>query len=244
MPDMTRSPEPPPYDTVVFDCDSTLSSIEGIEELCAGHPEIERLTADAMEGRVPLEDVFGERLRIANPTRAKVARIGERYRATVAPNANALVGALIALGKRVVVVSGGLRPAVLELARDLGIGEQDVFAVEIEFEDDGSWAGYDERSPLARSGGKLEVVGEFAKSGAVALVGDGMTDLEALPVVARFVAFAAIEERESVVAGADAVVRTFDFAALAPLLLSAEESERLHAEFGEQFAAITGGVPR
>lgn len=239
---MTRSASPPPYDTIVFDCDSTLSSIEGIEELCAGNPEIERLTAEAMEGRVPLEKVFGERLRIADPTRADVARIGERYRATVAPNADVLVGALTALGKRVVVLSGGLLPAVLELARSLGIDAEDVFAVDIRFAGDGTWAGFDESSPLARSGGKLEVVRRLAESGSVALVGDGMTDLEAKPALARFVAFAAIEERASVVAGADEVVRTFDFAALAPLLLSEHELEVLRADSGGEYASITEGA--
>ena len=30
---MQRTPTPPPYGTIVFDCDSTLSTIEGIEFL-------------------------------------------------------------------------------------------------------------------------------------------------------------------------------------------------------------------
>ena len=40
----------PPYGTIVFDCDSTLSSIEGIDELASAEPEaVAELTRLAME---------------------------------------------------------------------------------------------------------------------------------------------------------------------------------------------------
>ena len=42
---MARNVHGPPFAGVVFDCDSTLSTIEGIEELTAGHVEIAELTA-------------------------------------------------------------------------------------------------------------------------------------------------------------------------------------------------------
>ncbi len=45
---------PPPYATVVFDCDSTLAAMEGIEELAqgAGAEEIRALTRAAMDGAI------------------------------------------------------------------------------------------------------------------------------------------------------------------------------------------------
>jgi phosphoserine phosphatase len=53
---------------ICFDCDSTLSSIEGIDELARlrgpeAFARVEALTADAMNGRIPrCEDVFGRPL--------------------------------------------------------------------------------------------------------------------------------------------------------------------------------------
>ncbi len=52
---------------VCFDCDSTLSAIEGIEELARlRQPEVlarvEAMTTAAMNGSVPIEEVFAQRL--------------------------------------------------------------------------------------------------------------------------------------------------------------------------------------
>ena len=52
---------PPPYATIVFDVDSTLSAIEGIDELAeaAGmRKEVSQLTNRAMRGEIPLESVY------------------------------------------------------------------------------------------------------------------------------------------------------------------------------------------
>ncbi len=220
---------PPPYGTVVFDCDSTLSTIEGIEELArlAGRHEAElaTLTDQAMNGIVPLEEVYGRRLELIRPTRAEVEAVGERYVATQLPNAGRLIASLRELGKRVAIVSGGVLSAVLRLGEALGLGPEDVFAVELSFAPDGSYAGFDEASPLARAGGKVEVVRALAATspGAVALVGDGATDLEAAGEVARFVAFGGVERRGLVFAEAAVTCAAPDFLALAPLLLTPAE---------------------
>ena len=48
----------PKFRTVIFDCDSTLSAIEGIDELAVDcREDVERLTDAAMRGRIPLEEV-------------------------------------------------------------------------------------------------------------------------------------------------------------------------------------------
>ena len=109
---------PPPYATIVFDCDSTLSSIEGICELAGDEhaEELERLTAGAMDGTAPLEEVYGRRLELVGPTRADLERVGRRYIETALPYTREVVQALHSLGKSVVVVSGGLLPPVRTLA--------------------------------------------------------------------------------------------------------------------------------
>ncbi len=223
---------PPPYGTIVFDCDSTLSGMEGIEELArAAHAsEIARLTTDAMEGRIPLEAVFGKRLDLVRPSRSDVAAIGRLYVERAVSGAREVVRGLQGLGKRVVIVSGGLLPAVIELARALAI--DDVHAVDLRFGEDGSYAGFDPRSPLAHAGGKIEVLRAIAArpgAGRVCFVGDGATDLEAAGEVARFVAYGGVVRRESVFARARITCASPDFRALVPLLLSEGEIATLSA---------------
>ncbi len=221
---------PPPYGTIVFDCDSTLSGIEGIDELAGDlRPEIAALTQRAMAGELPLEAVYGLRLARIRPTRDRLARLAEEYAAAALPGAGDLVRRLRSLGKRVVVVSGGVRQAVEPFAAGLGIPATDVRAVELFFDGSGQYLGFDESSPLARSGGKIEVLRDLARApgaGALAFVGDGITDLEAAGEVARFVAFAGFVRRPEVVTRARVVCEVPHAAPLQFVLMTEEEAER------------------
>ena len=212
---------PTRYGSVIFDCDSTLSAIEGIEELAHAHrEEIARLTEAAMRGEIPLEDVYGRRLELVRPTRDQVNALGERYVRTLVTDARETIAALVSEGIEVRVMSGGIRQAVVTLALALGLTERAVAAVDVHFDENGEYAGFDRASPLARSGGKRTIlerwVPELARP--IMLVGDGATDLEARPPADTFVAFAGVVERPNVIDAADQVVRT---PSLAPVLVLA-----------------------
>jgi phosphoserine phosphatase len=214
--------------SVVFDCDSTLSAIEGIEYISADHvAAVEALTREAMEGLTPLESVYGRRLDLVRPDRATVDRLTSAYIDTLTEDAREVVAALIAEGIRVRVLSGGLLPAVRGLAQELGLGPGDVAAVEVMFEADGSWRGYDAASPLARAGGKAEILGGWRATmpAPMMLVGDGATDAEAKDAVDVFVAYCGLVERPVVVAAADAVVRSLSLAPVLALALGAPPTD-------------------
>jgi phosphoserine phosphatase len=216
------APAVPPFGTVVFDCDSTLSALEGIDVLAADrHEEVARLTEAAMRGEVALEEVYGRRLAIARPSAARVRALGEEYVARMVPDARETVSALRAAGVAVRVVSGGVLPAVAALARALGVPDEHVAAVPLRFAGDGAYAGYDAASPLARSGGKREQLERWLPElpRPVMMVGDGVTDLEARPPADCFVAYAGVTAREAVLAAADVVVRSRSLAPVVALAL-------------------------
>lgn len=237
---------PPPYGTVVFDCDSTLSAIEGIDELGgARQAEIAELTRKAMDGELALEEVYARRLELIRPTRAAVEALGARYVEAMVPNADQLAKALAALGKRVAIVSGGLLPAVLTLAQRLGVPPTNVRAVDLRFDDAGGYAGFDEASPLARAGGKIEVLAELAaapRAGKLCFVGDGATDLEAAHHAARFIAFGGVVRREAVFAAARVRVEAPDLAALVPHLFLPAELVMLRTK--GRFGPLLGAASR
>jgi phosphoserine phosphatase len=212
------------FATVIFDCDSTLSTIEGIEELARDHrAEVEALTEEAMRGSIPLEQVYGRRLELVKPPRGRVVALGQRYIETLVPDARETVAALLAEGISVRVISGGLKPAVLNVARHLGVAPEDVAAVDIFFGNDGTYSDFETDSPLAASGGKRTVIDGWKVARPALLVGDGATDLEARPAVDAFVAFAGVVYRPQVVKSADYVIRE---RTLAPVLAIALGSER------------------
>ena len=194
---------------ILFDCDSTLSSIEGIDELgrlrgAAIFAEVEAMTTAAMEGRIPVESVFGRRLEIIRPNASQVAEIGRMYVATAEPTAVQTLAELRQRGWTPMIVSGGFRNAIRPLADHLGIAR--VEAVDLHFAVDGTYTGFDETYPSTRSGGKPEIVQRLRaelRPAAVVMVGDGVSDLEAKSEADLFVGFGRYVTRDRVRREAD-----------------------------------------
>ncbi len=210
------------FRTVLFDCDSTLTAIEGIDWLGGGRPELRELTDAAMAGRIPLEDVYRERIQLVRPGRDAVARLAADYLENAVDDAGEVIRALSRGGVDVHVVSGGLLSAVSMFAGALGLAGDSVHAVAVRFDERGEYAGFDEGSPLTRSHGKEALVRSLAPRLArpIMLVGDGITDLEAAPVVDLFVAYAGVVARDAVVDGAQVVIRSASLAPVLPLALT------------------------
>ena len=216
------------FASVVFDCDSTLVAVEGIDELSGPfRDQIQALTDAAMDGSVPLEDVYGQRLDIIRPTRAQVDAMAAGYVRTLVPHARETVAALRWLGKTVRIVSGGLLPAVLAVAAELGLAPEDVAAVDISFHADGAYAGFDTGSLLARGGGKIVVIRGWNLPRPALMVGDGVTDLEARAATDAFAAYAGVVERAAVVRDADYVLREPSLSAVLALACSDGDRARL-----------------
>lgn len=223
---MTGGSASPGFASVVFDCDSTLAAIEGIDELAGPRiAEVRAMTERAMRGEIPLEAVYGERLELIRPTRERVAALGRAYVDALVPDARETVAALLWLGKTVRVISGGLRPPVEAVAATLGLAPSAVAAVGIRFSPEGEYDGYERDSPLARSGGKEEVLRRWSLPRPTLLVGDGATDAEARPAVDAFAAYMGVAHRPAVAAAAD---RVLPHPSLAPVLaLAAGPGERV-----------------
>lgn len=207
----------------MFDCDSTLSAVEGIDWLALRQGQgVNELTDAAMAGQVDLERVYAERLEQVAPSRALLEELADEYLERAVPKAWETVSILAELGKEVWIVSGGLRPAVLSVGKWLGVPEDRVRAVDVYFEPSGEYRDFERTSLLTRQEGKAELVrGLLTKR--TAFVGDGMTDAATRDVVECFVCFAGVIRREPVAAVADHTIEVRSLAAVLPLLLTGPE---------------------
>lgn len=214
---------PARYGSVVLDVDSTLSAVEGVDWLAALRgpataAEVAAMTERAMNGSVPLEAVYAERLALIRPTRLEVVALSAEYVARVQEGARALCARLHLVGCDVIMLSGGLREALLPLAEILGVHRHDVYAVEIDFDESGVYTGLRGEQPLAGQQGKPRVLHGMLPSleRPVVMIGDGSTDAATRGVADAFIAYTGVVRRPGVVAVADAEAP--DFATLHGLL--------------------------
>lgn len=211
------------YDIVCFDCDSTLSKIEGIDELGRRFglfDELVALTNAAMNGELALEAVYGKRLDLIKPDQSALDELADLYIAEMVDGVEEVFNTLLNQGKQVHIISGGIRQAILPLAAKLGLSADQVHAVDVLFNDDGSYKDFDQQSPLAKTGGKAIVCKQIQSGDAsMAMIGDGKTDLEAKHAGAEVIGFGGVIQRDIVVEQADVFVNEASLTAVLPHLI-------------------------
>jgi phosphoserine phosphatase len=196
------------YRFAFFDVDSTLVTIEGIDVLANGNAEIARLTDAAMNGDIPLDQVYAKRLDAIRPTQDRVEQLAATYVRSLVDGARETIAALQNGGVVVHLITAGIEQAIFPLAEMLKIPGRNVHAVALRFDATGNYEDFDRRSFLTRSGGKELIVRDIrARShGKAAFIGDGVSDLEAKPAVDLFIGFGGVVVRPRVKENADIYV--------------------------------------
>lgn len=190
------------------DCDSTLSAIEGIDELArlsnpAIFAEVVALTHAAMNGDVPLHEVFGKRMEIIQPNKSMADEVARLYIEHIVPGAREFIEMSQSKGWLPVILSGGFEPLIRPLAAHLGIDH--VEAVPLFINEKGAYSGYGTDYPTTRNLGKNEIINEWKRGTQPArtvMIGDGISDLETRPDVDLMVGFGGVVAREKVKLGA------------------------------------------
>ncbi len=234
----------PEFSHVVFDCDSTLSGVEGIDVLARSlgrDDEIAALTDAAMAGEVDLNDVYAARLGMLQPSKQAIAELRSAYKRHTVAGAKEVIAALREIEIQVYIISGGLAEPVADFAVYLGIDPEHVWAVAARHDSlSGDWwqAGHgpvDERyagfegGALTRSDGKAEIITELLKGtrGLSMLVGDGASDLSAADSVDLFVGFGGVVKRDRVAAAAPVYIETASLAPVLPIAAGPGGGQRL-----------------
>ena len=223
----------PLADAVFFDCDGTLSRIEGINYLAERHgvgDAVTELTEHAMsQGSLSLE-LYEGRLDQVRPTRDNFHHLAQAYYQAVSEDVIPVIALLQRLGVAVFVISAGNNPAVSGFSQQLGVPVDRVLCVDVQFDETGAFQSFDRSSPLIKGGGKAKLIQYLRKMhnwSRVILVGDGMNDAEARGVVESFVGYGGHGYRDQVAALASVYLRHPSMSALLPLVLSSIEVGQL-----------------
>ena len=200
---------------VAFDVDSTVTMGEGLDDLaefCGKGAEVAALTNQAMGGSMPFEVALTKRLEIVKPSLTQVNAFLEKEPAQLTSGIVELIAELHSKNKQVYLVSGGFRQLIYPVADLVGVPHDHVYANNLLFNDDGSYAGFDDSELTAWSGGKSRVMEQLQTlhGDPLIMVGDGATDVEARPPATAVIGFGGNVVRDSVVRDADWFVYDFD----------------------------------
>lgn len=196
-----RKISPKGYNIVVFDCDSTLSAVEGIDLLAEKHgvkEEVEELTHRAMNGHSSFAEALALRLSLVRPLKEDLVWLGQKYIKRIVPGIKELISDLKKDGKDIYIISGGFEAALRIFARHINVYESHLFSNVLFFDHSGKYVGFDRKNPLSKDHGKRAVLKKISSLGSTLFVGDGVTDLEAKDVVDLFVGFGGVRVRDVV----------------------------------------------
>lgn len=210
------------HDIIIFDVDSTLVTIEGLDWLAEQKgvgDSVKKLTQLSMEGAVPMEEVFAKKLSILAPTRKEIATLAAYYCQTLSEDCEEVVATLLSAHKDVWLVTGSFTQAVTPLADKLRIPRQNIHANDIYFDASDRFKGINADCTLTKASGKSRCVQKIGKNKRVAFVGDSVTDLATQPYVTTFVGYGGVAVRKKVRDEAAFFIKSKSLAPLLTLVL-------------------------
>ncbi len=196
------------FDAVVFNVDSTLVTIEGLDWLAdykGVSEKVKVFTKKSMEGDIDFNTAMRQKMGAIAPSYADLELLGQVYCEQIVTGAEEVISLLQAKGMEVWILTGNFQPAVGLLAKKLKIPQRRVICNQVFFGSEGQYLGFDAESELSHNGGKakkIQIVGDY-KGKRIAFVGDGMTDLEVKDRVSLFVGFGGVAQRDIVKKNAD-----------------------------------------
>jgi len=182
------------YKNIVFDCDSTLTKIEGLDEIARRKGLLDRvreITAAGMNGDLLFSQSLRNRLEIIQPSLEDLKWLGQRYVEELVSDATVVIDELKIRGLNIFILTGALLPAVEVLADYLKIDRANVSAVGFR-----GVTPFQRIIPINLDTFKVNFVQQIKKTGSTVLVGDGLVDYEAGKSVDLFIGFGGVVRRE------------------------------------------------
>jgi len=221
------------FSSVVFDFDSTLTAIEGVDFLAELHEvgdQVSAMTEQAMNTYSITADLYKERLRLIQPLRDDLTKLAQAYKKELVPGVTEVADILQSLGKTLYIISGGIRKAIVPVGAFLDIPAANIHAVDVYFSMNGEYIGFDKASALVKPDGKSQIIRNIAPDPPIAFIGDGANDIAAKNTVDRFIGFGGVHHRQPVEEASEYYTKESDFRAILPFVLTSDELDSIDHE--------------
>ena len=187
---------------ILFDLDSTLSKIEGFDEIARKkgvYDQVAKITAETMEGNIPFSDAFARKLDILKPSISDALWLSKEYEKHFEDGAENLVKKLKEKNINVGILSNNLDIVIKKIGNYLNLDGELCIGVKAHHDKHGEYIGLDASDPLTKDGGKGEVIKSFKlKRSKLVFVGDSKGDMDAGDYADLFIGYGGVVARDKV----------------------------------------------
>ncbi len=207
----------------IIDFDSTFTQVEALDILgeisLKDDPERDRklqaikdITDQGMEGSLTFRESLEQRVELLSANRSQISELVKALRNKVSKSFQRNREFLEENSDDIYIISNGFKDFIIPIVAEYGIKEENVFANEFIYDDEGNIIDFNRENLLSKNNGKPETIKSLNLEGDIYVVGDGYTDYEikASGVANKFYAFTENVNRPKVLAKADHVAPSLD----------------------------------
>lgn len=209
---------------IVFDFDSTISSLEALDVLAdlvadkSGDKllskKVEEITNLGMAGEIDFRTSLEKRISLLTFTTDDLHDLIPIITRSINSDWKSLFDLLEQNNLTPIVISGGFVDFIAPSLESFGIDKERIFANTFKWDETGTAIGFDTHNPASQAGGKITIAQNVTEKGnkILAVVGDGSTDLaiRQAGLAKRFIAFSKYVQRDTVLENADFIASDFD----------------------------------
>lgn len=212
-----------PNRNFVFDFDSTLTSVEGLDVLAEislkNNPErdevvkkIQEITDLGIDGDISFTDSLSRRIALLKANKSQLGELIDFLKTKLSDSVKANQPFFEKYRDQIYVISCGFKEFIEPVVADLGIAPERVFANTFKYDQDGTIIGFDEANPLSQHNGKVNCLKESGIDGEIQIIGDGYSDyvMRREGVADKFFAYTENVSRKKATDNADHVVASLD----------------------------------
>ena len=207
----------------VFDFDSTLTSVEGLDLLAeislVNNPDkeevvrqIQEITDLGIDGDISFSDSLRRRIALMKANKSQLTELIDLLKTKLSVSVEANREFFNKHQDQIYVISCGFKEFIDPVVASIGITSDRVFANTFKFDDKDSIVGFDEANPLSQHNGKVNCLRESGIEGEIQIIGDGYSDfvMRKEGVAHKFFAYTENVSRKKATDNADYVVASLD----------------------------------
>ena len=207
----------------VFDFDSTLTSVEGLDVLAEislrNNPDrdevinkIQRITDLGIDGDISFSDSLNSRIALLKANKNQLSELIDLLKTKLSASVKANKAFFSKYKEQIYVISCGFKEFIEPVVAELNIDSKRIFANTFIFDESGLITGFDQTNPLSQHNGKVNCLKSSGIEGEIQIIGDGYSDfvMKKEGVADKFFAYTENVSRKKATDNADYVVANLD----------------------------------